>query len=104
MIYLYLDYKGIVEVKSMREIKQITCTQCHNKYYDDQDTCPFCGHTTRRAYNESNRSDDFFKDEPKVEHKNTSSKLEDQDIIILVILAVVFWPAALIYYFVKIRK
>jgi predicted amidophosphoribosyltransferase len=95
----------MIEVKSMREIRQIECSQCKNKYYDDQDTCPFCGHTTRKVHVESNDSDDFFRDEPKpTQNTSTKSSLTDQDIIILVVLAIFFWPAALIFLFVKLKK
>ena len=90
----------------MREIKQIKCSACQNSYYDDQDTCPFCGHKTRGTTLESEPENDAFDSNLKEESQQTNkaNNLSEQDIIILVVLAIVFWPAALIFLFVKLKK
>lgn len=105
MIYLLLDYNGMLEDKSMREIKQIKCSECQNQYYDDQDTCPFCGHKTSHTAVE-NESQDTFNDNQTnpSSSQTTKSQLTDQDIIILIVLGIFFWPAALIFLFVKLKK
>lgn len=106
MVYLQLDYNRMLEDKSMREIKQIKCSACQNSYYDDQDTCPFCGHKTRGTTLESEPENDAFDSNLKEESQQTNkaNNLSEQDIIILVVLAIVFWPAALIFLFVKLKK
>lgn len=106
MVYLQLDYNRMLEDKSMREIKQIKCSACQNSYYDDQDTCPFCGHKTRGTTLESEPENDAFDSNLKEESQQTNktNNLSEQDIIILVVLAIVFWPAALIFLFIKLKK
>lgn len=81
----------------MEEIKQITCDKCGKMYYDDNNFCPYCGAKTK-----------FFKGETDQQNYNNQSnssqtKISD-DMIILIVLLIVFWPAALIYYLVKMRK
>lgn len=89
----------------MREIKQIKCSACQNEYYDDQDTCPFCGHRPITKNTESKQEDDFFSEQKSTNSETPNkSNFTDQDIIILIVLAIFFWPAAIIYLIVKLKK
>lgn len=91
----------------MREIKQVKCVECNNEYYDDQETCPFCGHTSKAVRKETLSEEDFFHNDGQRNGRQEAPKksnFTDQDIIILVVLGIFFWPAALIYLLVKMKK
>ncbi|MCU0105544.1 hypothetical protein N7603_07715 [Acholeplasma vituli] len=90
----------------MREIKQIKCSECQNTYYDDQDTCPFCGHKTRVSTFDTETKTETLESNPNNSQSEAkkNNQLSEQDIIILVVLAIVFWPAALIFLLVKLKK
>ncbi|VEU82090.1 zinc-ribbon domain-containing protein [Acholeplasma hippikon] len=63
------------------------CSNCGTELKDDQDVCLNCGVAVKKE----NQSSDFFKD-------------NDIDIVVLIVLAIIFLPAALIYVLYKMSK
>lgn len=82
----------------MKQINEIQCQSCGQMYFDDNNFCPFCG-----VENKNKKRTNYNTQTGNQEGSNNQNKISD-DTIILIILLIVFWPAALIYYLVKMKK
>ena len=91
----------------MEEIKQVKCNNCGKTYYNDDRYCPFCG-TKSAFFNETSSEQNNNQQYNNYQNNNYQNNRTDnkisEDMIILIILLIVFWPAALIYYLVKMKK
>lgn len=77
------------------------CTKCGAQLYEDDKYCEYCGHEQyKKTFNESvnEQMKDFSETAQKSLQK--AEKNQNFDIVVLIVLLVLFWPAGLIYYLV----
>lgn len=78
------------------------CSSCGYTFKQTEDHCPYCG-SSNPFYKA--KTENFFSSFQTKSTNNTNTANEDGiNICILIILLIVFWPAAIIYAVVKTKK
>ncbi len=82
------------------------CKSCGNTLTENQKQCPYCG-TYNPNFKQTIKKPLFTSDYASNERSSSSApakKDNELNICLLIILIIVFWPAAIIYALVKLSK
>lgn len=87
----------------------IECKSCGNLLHNNENRCPYCGTIVPGQKSLGGRLDDVlgFKSpsEPSSETRRPAADSESGiNWVVMIILIIVFWPAAIIYALVKSNK
>ena len=82
--------------------KSIECQSCGSIYPEKDIKCPYCG-TVNQPKKETTQQNQKSQEQstPKPDFFESLKKDPEINIPLLIILAIVFWPAAIIYYLIK---
>jgi len=89
-------------------VKSIECTSCGNKYFSDEDKCPYCGSIIPEKQvtppiRQDNNIVPTYQQHDQQGYRQPSNE-SNISCFILVLLIIVFWPAAIVYVIIKSAK
>lgn len=84
------------------------CHSCGYTFKSDDKVCKYCGSSNPRYEDPKNKSL-FLRSSVETFQKNQTNELtvknsSDMNVCLLIFLVIVFWPAAVVYAIVKMKK
>lgn len=87
-------------------MNNLECKSCGNTLKPQDSHCPYCG-TSNPKYEEKKKPLDlnvFASRSESSSKPNEKSSTSEINVCVLIILVIVFWPAAVVYALVKMNK